>query len=328
MKQPHTYEQSGVSIAQGDAWVGRIKELVRKHPRAAHPANSIGGFAGVYDQGGDELLVACTDGVGTKVELARRAGKLDGLGQDLVAMSLNDMVTLGAKPMFFLDYIACGKLDAEYFAPVIESIFAACAACSTAVLGGETAEMPTVYRDGAFDLAGFAVGRVAKDKILDCSKVASGDVLIGLASNGVHSNGFSLVNRVLSANNDDLEQSFDGSTLADALLAPTRLYVSAALKVFENHPVHSMAHITGGGLEDNIVRALNGMRPRIDYSSWRRPAVFDWLKAAPVEESEMRRVFNLGIGFVIVAPPASAPAIIDTLKAAGESPHLIGDVTA
>ena len=326
MTEKITYEKSGVSIEQGDKWVDRIKTMFQKYPKANHKSNSIGGFAGLYDQGNGNYLVACTDGVGTKVELARRFERLEGLGQDLVAMCLNDMITCGAKPMFFLDYIACGKLNSDYLAPVVESIFSACSQCSTAVLGGETAEMPLVYGKDVFDLAGFAVGSVSKKNIIDLSQVTSGDCLVGLPSSGVHSNGYSLVNHIINGDDFDPQLTIAGQNIIDLLIKPTKLYVNTALQAVQNFRVKGMAHITGGGLEGNILRATNGNAVNIDYSKWERPLVFDWLQKSGVEEDELRKVFNLGIGYVFIIDKGQTNSFISFLTELGESPNIIGAV--
>ncbi len=301
-----TYEKAGVSLERSDAWIDFLKNISHKTEKP-NVRSGIGGFAGLYDMGDKRILAACADGVGTKLEVARATKIFRGLGQDLVAMNVNDLVTCGAKPLFFLDYIACGFLDPDVFGPVIEGIVDACASSGCALLGGETAEMPDVYRDGAFDLAGFAVGAMHERDLVDGRNISTGDILLGLKSSGVHSNGFSLIRRCLLEGDDPLALDSiipeTGETLAETLMTPTRLYVSEAEAASRTGWVNGMAHITGGGIEENIQRILpEGLKPRIDFSSWEVPPVFRLIERSGVPGKEMSKVFNLGIGFVLVVP--------------------------
>jgi phosphoribosylformylglycinamidine cyclo-ligase len=326
-----TYKQAGGSLERSDAWIELVKKIAS---RASAPgvAGGIGGFAGLYRIGEGRLLAACTDGVGTKLEIARISGRYRGLGQDLVAMNVNDLVTCGARPLFFLDYIACGFLDAEILGPVIEGVAEACASCGCALLGGETAEMPGVYEPGAFDLAGFAVGMVSEKDLVDGRNISPGDILLGLPSSGLHSNGFSLVRKCLmdgvSGLPVDMEVPGSGKTLSEILLTPTRLYVLQALSAASSGMVKGMAHITGGGLEENIGRILPGtLRPLVEYSSWDLPPVFGLIRDRGVAEGEMRRVFNLGVGFVLVVSPENTDRVVSLLEGTGEKAMIIGKVS-
>ena len=326
------YKSAGVDIAGGDAWVDIVKRLVAARGGALPHAGSIGGFSGLYPLGGGRSLAACTDGVGTKLELGARTGIFRPLGQDLVAMSVNDLVTCGATPLFFLDYMAFGRLDATRMEQVLEGVLDACVESRCALLGGETAEMPGVYPEQGFDLAGFAVGLVDDDKIVDGRMIAEGDVIVGIESSGVHSNGYSLVRKALIE--DGLRLSPDakptelgGERLGEVLMRPTRLYVRQALAAIETVRVKGMAHITGGGLEANIDRVMpDGLACELDYGSWKRPAVFDLVASAGVEEVEMRRVFNLGVGYIFVVGEADSAALIETLAGQNERPRIVGRV--
>ncbi|HQH79218.1 MAG TPA: phosphoribosylformylglycinamidine cyclo-ligase [Synergistaceae bacterium] len=324
-----SYERAGVSIDRGNAWVDVIKGLMKNHPTDPRVVGGLGGFSGLFRLEGDLLLAACCDGVGTKMELGREAGRLEGLGQDLVAMNVNDLVTCGARPLFFLDYLACGALDAHRYQNILKGVIDACAACGCVVLGGETAEMPGVYPHEGFDLAGFAVGMVREKDLIDGSLVRPGDRIVGLTSSGVHSNGYSLVRRALREARMDLETVLPelDAPLEEVLLRPTRLYVSSALQACATGKVKGMAHITGGGLEENIQRILGGYRPALNFGSWHRPPIFDVLqRAGDITEDEMRRVFNLGIGFVFVVAPEDIRGVTAMLQDLGESPVVIGDV--
>jgi phosphoribosylformylglycinamidine cyclo-ligase len=326
------YKEAGVDIDAGDAWVGVIKRLIAKRGDALPGSCGIGGFSGLFGIGGGRSIAACTDGVGTKLALAEAAGVYRGLGQDLVAMSVNDLVTCGATPLFFLDYIACERLDIAMAEEIMEGVLDACVMSRCALLGGETAELPGVYPKGGFDLAGFAAGIVDDDKIIDGTDIEAGDVIVGLPSSGVHSNGYSLVRKAvgslglpLSARPDELE----GDALGPALMRPTRVYVTQALAAIGNAPVKGMAHITGGGLEANINRVTpEGLESSIDYKSWTRPGIFNLIARAGVEETEMRRVFNLGVGFVFIVGEKSLGLLTDALTKAGESPAVIGRVVS
>ncbi len=324
-----TYEQAGVDLKGGDLWVESIKEILKSHSKDPRIVGGVGGFSGLVRVCGDLLLAGCCDGVGTKVEIARAAGIFDGLGQDLVAMNVNDLVTCGAKPLFFLDYIACGALNHEMMASVVKSVVKSCEFCGCILLGGETAEMPGVYARESFDLAGFAVGTLKESEIIDGSRVNDGDVIIGLESSGIHSNGYTLVR---SALRDEIFHSLykegpvKGETLGETLMKPTRLYVPQALAAMKIRKVKAMAHITGSGLEDNINRAVPKDFACELFYDWRRPAIFDLIASKGVSEEEMRRVFNLGIGFVFVTAPEDEKEILAVLSAQGESPRRVGRV--
>jgi len=323
-----SYESAGVSISKGNAWVTMIKEILRKSPPSPNVIGGIGGFSGLYSLTDDLYLAACCDGVGTKMELAKAWNTMNGLGQDLVAMNVNDLVTCGAKPLFFLDYLACGVLDAARYRPIMESIIEACKACDCALLGGETAEMPGVYSPEGFDLAGFSVGVVSREKVITGDRVIPGDLLVGLPSSGVHSNGFSLVRKVLEQISEPRNLSIPGeqSPLEDLLLRPTRLYVRQALEVQKHVSLKAMAHITGGGLEENIARICGHFTPHVDYASWERPPLFRWLASQGISEREMRSVFNLGMGFVFVCSPKEREKLFEILEELGENPCVIGEV--
>ena len=277
------------------------------------------------------MLVAANDGVGTKVKIAIDSGIHDTVGIDLVAMCVNDLVVQGAEPLFFLDYIACGTLDEDVFGEILEGVVEACRACDCALLGGETAQMPDVYPPGGFDLAGFAVGSVSPQTLVDGKGVKEGDLLVGLESSGLHSNGYSLVRRLFFGPPRGIERLEKAlkEPAADVLLRPTRLYVRQALKAVSTGTVKAMAHITGGGLEENTNRSLpSGMRAEIDFSSWKRPPIFRCIAEAGVEEEEMRRVFNLGIGFVLVVSPEEENAVRCALEETGEKAIVIGKVAS
>ncbi|MDR1884740.1 MAG: phosphoribosylformylglycinamidine cyclo-ligase, partial [Synergistaceae bacterium] len=294
------YRSAGVDIEGGDAWVQVVKRLIAKRGCSIRSSGPIGGFSGLYSIGNGRSLAACCDGVGTKLALGRATGVVRGLGQDLVAMSVNDLVTCGASPLFFLDYMACGRLDTNLMESVMDGILDACAESGCALLGGETAEMPGIYPEDGFDLAGFAVGMVDDDDIVDGSRIIEGDLIVGLPSSGVHSNGFSLVRRALVEDglripldsSPDMLDAPGGETLGQALMRPTRLYARQALAALGSAMVKGMAHITGGGLEANINRVMpGGLVSAIDYDSWKRPGIFRLIQSAGVEEPEMRRVF-------------------------------------
>ncbi|HOJ82293.1 MAG TPA: phosphoribosylformylglycinamidine cyclo-ligase [Acetomicrobium flavidum] len=324
-----TYEGAGVSLKAADDWIDIVK-------RAASIAqegviSGIGGFSGLYDLGDDLCLAACCDGVGTKLEIAKKADQFAGLGQDLVAMNVNDLITCGARPLFFLDYIACGKLDGQRFSGLIYGIAEACRQSGCALLGGETAEMPGTYPPDGFDLAGFAVGLAKKSKLITGQDITAGDLLVGLPSSGLHSNGFSLVRKVLLE--DGLKLSLDSDPLGEGrplyktLLEPTRLYPGIVAKIMEKVRIKAMAHITGGGLEGNVMRVIpEGLAISVDYSSWKRPKIYDLIAKAGVEEGEMRKVFNLGIGFVLVIERTDLSGLEDTLKEMNEPYCVIGEV--
>lgn len=324
-----TYESAGVDIKGGDRWVETIKGILKQHKSDPRVVSGIGGFSGLMRLDGDLLIAGCCDGVGTKVEIARASGIYDGLGQDLVAMNVNDLVTGGARPLFFLDYIACGSLNEELMSAVVKSVVEACEYCGCVLLGGETAEMPGVYGKESFDLAGFAVGTCRESEIIDGSSVKEGDVIIGLHSSGIHSNGYTLVRAALK---DEMkaglfkEGPVKGETLGQTLMKPTRLYVPQAMAAAKTGKVKAMAHITGSGLEENINRVIpSPCVCRLSYQ-WPRPAVFDLIASKGVSEEEMRRVFNLGIGYVFIVSPDDEAEVVKVLEAMGEKPRRVGIV--
>jgi phosphoribosylformylglycinamidine cyclo-ligase len=328
-----TYADAGVDIDAGNSLIDRIKPAAKKTARSGVMAG-LGGFGALFDLKGagytDPILVAATDGVGTKLRIAIDTGNVDTIGIDLVAMCVNDLVCQGAEPLFFLDYFATGKLDLDDATRIINGIAAGCEASGCALIGGETAEMPGMYHDGDFDLAGFAVGAMERGADLPAGVVA-GDVLLGLASDGVHSNGYSLVRRIVEVSclgwGDDAP--FTDGTLGAALLAPTRLYVKPALLAVEQGGVHALAHITGGGLTENLPRVLpEGLGATIDLTSWDLPPVFKWLAATGnMAEAELLKTFNAGIGMVLSVAAEDADAITTLLTAAGETVSTIGIVT-
>ncbi|MBU2360138.1 MAG: phosphoribosylformylglycinamidine cyclo-ligase [Alphaproteobacteria bacterium] len=327
-----TYAAAGVDIDAGNALVERIKPAAKRTQRSGTMAG-LGGFGALFDLKAagytDPILVAATDGVGTKLRIAIDTGNVDTIGIDLVAMCVNDLVCQGAEPLFFLDYFATGKLELDAATRIIEGIAAGCEASGCALIGGETAEMPGMYHGGDFDLAGFAVGAMERGSDLPAG-VAAGDVLLGLASNGVHSNGYSLVRRIVEASGlgwSDAAPFADGP-LGGALLMPTRLYVKPALAAVRAGGVHALAHITGGGLTENLPRVLpDDLGCEIELSSWALPPVFGWLRdAGGMAEAEMLKTFNAGIGMVLVAASDRADALVDLLMAEGEMVHRIGRV--
>lgn len=328
---PLTYRDAGVDIDAGDALVERIKPYAKRTMRPGVLAG-IGGFGALFELPAryrEPVLVSGTDGVGTKLKLAFELKRHDTIGIDLVAMSVNDILTLGAEPLFFLDYYACGKLDVATAAEVIKGIAAGCERAGCALIGGETAEMPGMYTPGEYDLAGFAVGVVEKSKIIDGASIVPGDVVLGLASDGAHSNGYSLIRRIIASRNADLGQQLDGRPLADLVLAPTRIYVKPVLELLRRTTVKGIAHITGGGLTENIPRVLGErLTARIERAAWPLPPLFAWLKReGNVADDEMLRVFNCGIGLVLVVSPDDAQGAIDMLAGAGETVWRIGTIS-
>lgn len=332
--QSYTYEQAGVSIAAGNALVKAIAPLARSTARAGADA-SLGGFGGFFDLKAagyrDPLLVAANDGVGTKLKLAIESGRHDGVGIDLVAMCVNDLIVQGAEPLFFLDYFATGKLDGDVAVRVIAGIAEGCRQAGCALIGGETAEMPGMYADGDYDLAGFCVGAVERGQALTGDRVAAGDVILGLASSGVHSNGFSLVRRLAADKGWKLDRPalFDQDRLLiETLLEPTRIYVRSLLPVVRSGRVHALAHITGGGLLENLPRVLPaGLRALIDADVWPQPRLMAFLQASGnIEPGEMARTFNCGIGMAIIVAPEDQAAVTSQLQQAGENVAAIGRV--
>ena len=327
------YKDAGVDIDAGDEVVDRIGRHVRSTYRPG-VIGDIGGFGGLFSLMGryrDPVLVSGTDGVGTKLLLAQKLGRHDTIGIDLVAMCVNDIVVSGAEPLFFLDYFATGKLDPAEAEQVVAGIAEGCRQAGCALIGGETAEMPGMYPDGEYDLAGFAVGVVEKSRIIDGSTIRPGDVVLGLASSGAHSNGYSLVRKIIERSRPDMNAKFDGErSLADVVMMPTRIYVRPVLQLMGKVNVKGMAHITGGGLLENVPRVLpEGAVAELEKAAWPRPKLFDWLQAeGNVAENEMHRVFNCGIGMVIVVAAADAGPALAELRAGGEAVHRIGRIRA
>ena len=325
-----SYRDAGVDIDAGDALVERIKPWAKRTMRPEVLAG-IGGFGALVEIGKryrEPVLVAGTDGVGTKLKLAFALDGHDTIGVDLVAMSANDILVQGAEPLFFLDYYACGRLDVDIAERVVRGIAHGCELAGCALIGGETAEMPGMYADGEYDLAGFAVGVVEKSRIVDGRGIVSGDAVLGLASSGPHSNGYSLIRRIVESTQADLRAPLGTGTRADALMAPTRINVKAMLALMRDLPVKGMAHITGGGITENVPRMLpDGVQARLERDSWQRPAVFDWLQAqGGVDAAEMLRVFNCGIGMALVVAPEHEARAARLLAAAGEKVARIGTI--
>jgi phosphoribosylformylglycinamidine cyclo-ligase len=327
-KRPLSYRDAGVDIDAGNELVRRIGSAVSATRRDG-VITGLGGFGGLFElpEGYRKpVLVSGTDGVGTKLRLALELGRHDTVGVDLVAMCVNDIVVLGAEPLFFLDYYATGKLDVDVAEAVIRGIARGCETAGASLIGGETAEMPGMYPDGDYDLAGFTVGIVEKDAIIDGSRIGDGDVVLGLASSGVHSNGYSLVRKILERTAEPEQVHIEGEPLLDALMAPTRIYVKPLLDLFQHCQVGGVAHITGGGLTENIPRVLpEGMGVEIDPTAWEQPALFQWLQEnGGVETAEMRRTFNCGIGMVVIVSADQAEVAENRLREQGESVYRIG----
>ena len=330
-RAPVTYREAGVDIDAGDELVERIKPRVRRTMRR-EVLGGIGGFGALVEVPIDRyrkpVLVSGTDGVGTKLRLAIDYRRPDTVGIDLVAMCANDVAVQGAEPLFFLDYFATGKLDVDVGERLIAGIAEGCVQAGCALVGGETAEMPGMYHGEDYDLAGCCVGVVEKDAIIDGTKTRAGDAVIGLASSGAHSNGFSLIRRILERSGADPHTVVDGVALIDRLMAPTRIYVKALLGLIGRAPVHGLAHITGGGLVDNIPRVIpDGLEVVLERAAWPRDPLFDWLqKSGNVDDAEMLRVFNCGIGMTVHVAAADADRALDVLRAAGETATVIGEV--
>jgi phosphoribosylformylglycinamidine cyclo-ligase len=330
-RAPITYAQAGVDIDAGDELVERIKPGVRRSMRR-EVLGGIGGFGALVEVPLDRfrkpVLVSGTDGVGTKLRLAIDTGRHDTIGIDLVAMCVNDVIVQGAEPLFFLDYFATGKLDVDVGERIIAGIVDGCVQAGCALVGGETAEMPGMYHGADYDLAGFCVGIVEKDRIIDGSKTIAGDVILGLPSSGPHSNGFSLIRKILQVAGADLEADVGGAALIDLLMAPTRIYVKPLLKLLSELPVHGVSHITGGGLLDNIPRVIpEGLEAVLERSSWPRVPVFEWLQShGRVADEEMYRVFNCGIGMTIQVAASDADRATAILRDAGQPAQRIGEV--
>jgi phosphoribosylformylglycinamidine cyclo-ligase len=325
-----SYKDAGVDIEAGNELVSRIKGVVKK-TRRPEVMSGLGGFAGLCSlptKYKEPILVSGTDGVGTKLRLAMDLNKHDTIGIDLVAMCVNDLIVCGAEPLFFLDYYATGKLNIEVATSVITGIGEGCQMSGCALVGGETAEMPGMYEGEDYDLAGFCVGVAEKQELIDGSKVKAGDVIVGIQSSGLHSNGYSLARKILEVSKSDLSEDLNGQTLGDALMAPTRIYVKPILKMLETVDAHSICHITGGGVYENIPRVLpEGTKVILDGAAWERPAIYDWLQAkGNVDWHEMHLTFNCGLGMIVVLPEDKAQEAIDILNAEGETATLVGRI--
>jgi len=328
--QSISYKDAGVDIDAGNALIERIKGVAKKTRRPEVMAG-LGGFGALFELPTgykQPVLVSGTDGVGTKLRLAMDLNQHDTIGIDLVAMCVNDLIVAGAEPLFFLDYYATGKLDVDVAANVVAGIGAGCELSGASLVGGETAEMPGMYEGGDYDLAGFCVGIAEKSELIDGSKVGAGDVLIGLPSSGPHSNGYSLIRKIIEVSNADLNEVVGDKPLAEALMEPTRIYVKPLLKLIKSSQVNALSHITGGGLLENIPRVLpEGTKAVIDTTSWNIPPVFKWIQEkGNVEMREMYRTLNCGVGMVLVIPADNAQAAISLLEAEGESPWIMGNI--
>jgi len=332
-----SYRAAGVDIDAGNEVVERIKPLVKRTFRPEVMAG-LGGFGALFELGGrykDPVLVSGTDGVGTKLKLAQTLARHDTIGIDLVGMCVNDVLVQGAESLFFLDYFATGKLDVDTTVAVVGGIAKGCELAGCALIGGETAEMPDMYPPGEYDLAGFCVGAVEKSALIDGSSIRAGDTIVGIASSGAHSNGYSLIRKIVARagatpDNGGFDLDLGGVKLADALMAPTTIYVKPILQLLKQQPVHGMAHITGGGLKENIIRVVpDGLGIALDSSAWSRPALFDWLqREGRVEREEMWRTFNCGIGYTVIVAQAQGASTIAALKALGLDAVAIGEVVA
>ena len=332
MTKPLSYADSGVSIDAGDELVERIKPLAKK-TLIPGVLGSIGGFGAMFEVSKDykePVLVTGTDGVGTKLKLAFLLNKHDSVGQDLVGMSVNDILVQGAKSLFFLDYFACGHLDVDVAEKVVGGVARGCELAGCALIGGETAEMPGMYPEGEYDLAGFAVGVVDKENIIDGKSIVPGDVVLGLTSSGPHSNGFSLIRKVIEVSGASWEEKIGDKTLADAVMEPTRIYVKPVLSVMEKVEIKGMAHITGGGLLENVPRILpDNTQAVVKAGSWPRPEIFNWLQEkGNIEDHEMYRVFNNGIGMAVIVAADKAEEAMKLFREAGETVYRIGEIEA
>jgi phosphoribosylformylglycinamidine cyclo-ligase len=328
ISKPLTYKDAGVDIDAGNALVERIKPLVARTARK-EVLTGLGGFGGLFalapGQYEEPVLVSGTDGVGTKLKLAQQLGRHDSIGIDLVAMCVNDVIVQGAEPLFFLDYFACGRLDVDIAADVIAGIAEGCERAGAALIGGETAEMPDMYAEGEYDLAGFCVGAVERRHLIDGSSIAEDDVVIGIASSGPHSNGYSLIRRILDAAG---AAEIDGRPAADCLLTPTRIYAKPILALMQRITIRGVAHVTGGGITENLPRVLPaGLHAEVETESWQQGPVFDWIaEAGRVTDEEMRRTFNCGIGMVLIVAPDDAETALAALADSGENAWRLGRI--
>ncbi|MBY6199293.1 phosphoribosylformylglycinamidine cyclo-ligase [Vibrio hangzhouensis] len=325
-----SYKDAGVDIDAGNALVDRIKGAV-KRTRRPEVMGGIGGFGALCElptKYNEPVLVSGTDGVGTKLRLALDMNKHDTIGIDLVAMCVNDLIVQGAEPLFFLDYYATGKLDVDTAADVVSGIAEGCVQAGCALIGGETAEMPGMYEGEDYDVAGFCVGVVEKSDVIDGTKVAAGDALIAVGSSGPHSNGYSLIRKILEVSGADKNEKLGERTIGEHLLEPTKIYIKSALKMIAEHDIHAISHITGGGFWENIPRVLpEGTKAVIDGNSWEWPAIFNWLQQkGNVDTFEMYRTFNCGVGLIVALPKAQADAAVALLKAEGENAWVIGEI--
>lgn len=328
-----TYKKAGVDIDAGKRLVERIAPVVRDTYRPEVIPNS-GGFGGLFaprlDGYTNPVLVSGADGVGTKLSLAQRLGDHSTIGVDLVAMCANDVVVQGAEPLFFLDYFATGVLSVEQAEEVITGIAHGCRQAGAALIGGETAEMPGMYPPGEYDLAGFCVGMVERDRLIDGRRITEGDLVLGLTSSGIHSNGYSLVNKIIETSQASLDEKLGGQSLGALLLIPTRIYARIVLQLVQTQDVHGLCHITGGGLVENVPRMIpDGLLAQIDTRTWERPEVFDWIKqAGAIEDTEMHRVFNCGMGMLVVVPKDQADAAMTLCRQSGQPAEIIGEITS
>jgi len=327
-----SYRDAGVDIEAGDAFIDVIKPIAKRTQRDGC-MSGLGGFGALFQvpkNYKDPILVSGTDGVGTKLKLAFDLNKHDTIGIDLVGMCVNDVLVQGAEPLFFLDYFASGKLSTDVAEQVVSGIGEGCVQANAALIGGETAEMPGMYADGEYDLAGFCVGAVEKDQLIDGSKVKAGDKLIGLSSSGPHSNGYSLIRKIIDVHKVPLDHEIGGKALSDLVLAPTKIYVRPILDLMSQVPVNALAHITGGGIPGNLVRVLpEDCHAVVDESSWQWPELFNWMMTtANVERTEMYRTFNCGVGMILVISQEHSDSAIDILNQAGESAFVMGEIRA
>ena len=329
-EKPILYKDAGVDIKAGDKLISNIKPYAKATSRS-EVMGGLGGFGSLFKlpkKYKNPVLVSGTDGVGTKLKLAFDLNTHNTIGQDLVAMCVNDILVQGAEPLFFLDYFACGKLEVDMATEVIKGISEACLLSGCALVGGETAEMPGMYTQGEYDLAGFCVGAVEGDKIIDGEDISEENIIIGLASSGPHSNGYSLIRKIIEKEKISLNHDFDGKTYADVLMAPTKIYVKSILNLIEKVKINGLAHITGGGIYENIPRILKeNQKAHIKKGSWKIPSIFNWLKEkANINDDELYKTFNCGIGMVLIADSKDQENIMEILKKTGETPYLIGKI--